>query len=153
MFRLDPNLERDCLKLGEFPLSLLLLHRDANYPWCILVPQREAITELYQLAERDMSQFTAESRLLSRVMMELFGGDKLNVAALGNQVPQLHVHHIVRFRDDGAWPGPVWGALPASKQRRVRDQAKPSLRTRSSVLATRSQAWRTIGSSAAARAG
>ena len=113
MFKLDPNLDRDCLKLGEFPLSLVLLHRDANYPWCILVPQREAITELYQLTESDMRQFMAESRLLSRVMMELFGGDKLNVAALGNQVPQLHVHHIVRYRNDAAWPGPVWGALPA----------------------------------------
>jgi len=94
-------------------LCWLLLMRDANYPWFILVPDREDLSEIYQLTEPDLQLFIQESVLLSRVLMEVFTGDKLNVAALGNVVPQLHIHHIVRFRHDPAWPAPVWGKLPA----------------------------------------
>lgn len=110
MFKLDSRLESDSIALGEFPLCLVLMSRDANYPWCILVPKRTGVTELYQLDLDDMKQLLIESRHLSKVMMELFDGDKLNVAALGNLVPQLHIHHVVRFKSDSAWPGPVWGA-------------------------------------------
>ena len=112
MFQLDPTLAKDTLHVGDFPLSSLLLSRDANYPWCILVPRLEGLTELHQLTDRDALQWLRESRHLSSVMMELFRGDKLNVAALGNMVPQLHIHHIVRYRNDAAWPEPVWGKVP-----------------------------------------
>ena len=110
MFVLDPQLDRDCVILGRFALGLLLLNRDANYPWFILVPQRPGITELYQLSRDDRKQLLEESCQLSEVLMDVFSGDKLNVAALGNLVPQLHLHHIVRYRGDRAWPRPVWGA-------------------------------------------
>lgn len=112
MFKLDESLKRDSYVLGSFPLSLLLMSRDANYPWFILVPERENIKELYQLEERDYFQLMRESRHLSAVAMAVFAGDKLNVAALGNRVPQLHFHHVVRYTGDCAWPDPVWGAAP-----------------------------------------
>lgn len=113
MFRLHPQLEQDCEQLGRFALCRLLLMRDANYPWCILVPEREGVGEIYQLSEEDQLQLARESALLARTMATLFAADKMNVAALGNVVPQLHIHHIARRRDDPAWPAPVWGKLPA----------------------------------------
>lgn len=113
MFELHPQLAADCLVLGSFRLNLLLMLNDAQYPWFVLVPQRPGVTELYQLDDVDLALFWQESRVLSQVLMSAFGGDKLNVAALGNVVPQLHVHHIVRFRSDIAWPKPVWGVSPA----------------------------------------
>ncbi len=113
MFELDPRLAQSSLTIGRFPLSLLLLSRDANFPWFLLVPRRAAVTEIYQLETADQRQLLAESAHLSRVLMREFAGDKLNVAALGNQVPQLHVHHVVRYRDDPAWPDPIWGAVPS----------------------------------------
>lgn len=87
--------------------------KDANYPWFILVPDRENITEIFQLDETDQIQLITESSLLSSTITRLFNADKINVAALGNLVPQLHVHHIVRYTTDAAWPAPVWGKLPA----------------------------------------
>ncbi len=111
MFQLDERLAASAITLGAFPLSLLLLSRDANYPWFLLVPQRQGVTEIFQLESADQQQLMAESCHLSRVLMAEFAGDKLNVAALGNQVPQLHLHHVVRYRGDPAWPGPVWGAV------------------------------------------
>ena len=86
---------------------------DANYPWFILVPDRENITEIYQLDENDQRQLIAESSVLSATICEQFNADKINIAALGNLVPQLHIHHIVRYIDDAAWPAPVWGRQPA----------------------------------------
>ncbi len=99
--------------LGRFELSHLLLMQDANYPWFILVPDRDGVSEIYQLSEEDQIQLMRESMLWSRVLKKQFGADKLNIAALGNIVPQLHVHHVVRYRNDPAWPAPVWGKLPA----------------------------------------
>lgn len=95
--------------MGELPLSTLLLLNDSRYPWFVLVPRRENITEIYQLSEADQQKLLQESSRLGRLMMEGFNGDKLNIGALGNLVPQLHLHHIVRFKGDEAWPGPVWG--------------------------------------------
>lgn len=82
---------------------------DSNYPWCILVPRVNNAREVYDLTEGDQLTLARESSFIARAMMTLFNGDKMNVAALGNIVPQLHVHHIVRRRDDLAWPQPVWG--------------------------------------------
>lgn len=113
MFRLHPQLAQDCATLGRFELCHLLLMRDANYPWCILVPDRVDVTEIYQLSPEDQQQLMRESSLLACAMAKAFSADKMNVAALGNVVPQLHIHHIARRRDDPAWPAPVWGKVPA----------------------------------------
>lgn len=113
MFELDSRLAQDTYLLGEFDLSLVLLNKDANFPWCILVPKREAVYDLHQLGEEDQQQFMRESNRLSLAMMKLFGAYKMNVAALGNVVRQLHVHHIARFPEDAVWPQPVWGKLAA----------------------------------------
>ena len=105
------QLQADCLVLGRFPLCHLLLLQDANYPWCILVPDRENISEIHQLTDADQLQLIRESSQLARVLEKAFSPDKLNIAALGNVVPQLHLHHIVRYRSDPAWPAPVWGRV------------------------------------------
>jgi diadenosine tetraphosphate (Ap4A) HIT family hydrolase len=113
MFELHPRLEADCISIGSFPLCRLLLMNDANYPWFILVPQRASIREVFELSEDDQHQLLRESSALSRVISDHFNADKINVAALGNMVPQLHIHHIVRYESDPAWPAPVWGHAPA----------------------------------------
>ncbi|MGH8441373.1 MAG: HIT domain-containing protein [Nevskiaceae bacterium] len=112
-FELHPRLAADAFVLGDFPLCRLLLMNDAQYPWFILVPRRENAREIYLLEERDQALLLRESSLLSRALMQAFDGEKLNVAALGNVVPQLHLHHIVRYAADAAWPGPVFGRHPA----------------------------------------
>jgi len=86
--------------------------KDSNYPWLILVPDREDITEIYQLSKTDQQQLISESSTLSRIIDKQFNADKINIAALGNLVPQLHIHHIVRYKTDASWPAPVWGKLP-----------------------------------------
>jgi diadenosine tetraphosphate (Ap4A) HIT family hydrolase len=86
---------------------------DASYPWFILAPRRADIREIFELEHRDQQQLLVESSQLSRVLHKIFQADKLNIAALGNLVPQLHVHHVVRYYKDPAWPRPVWGVFPA----------------------------------------
>ena len=115
MFELHPRLAQDSIIIGEFDLSLLLLSRDANYPWCILVPKREDVFEIHHLDEQEQLQLIRESCRLSEVMTSLFDADKMNVAALGNVVRQLHIHHIARFTDDAAWPQPIWGKIQAKE--------------------------------------
>ncbi|MGQ0701287.1 MAG: HIT domain-containing protein [Panacagrimonas sp.] len=112
-FELHPRLAADTFVLSDLPLSRLLLMNDAQYPWCILVPRIPGAREIHELADVDQQQLLRESSMLGRALMAAFGGLKLNVAALGNMVPQLHVHHIVRFESDPAWPAPVWGRHPA----------------------------------------
>jgi diadenosine tetraphosphate (Ap4A) HIT family hydrolase len=112
MFELHPQLAKDCTSLGRFTLCRLLLMHDANYPWFILVPEREGVREVYELQDTDRHLLWDESALLSRALSKGFSPHKLNIAALGNQVPQLHVHHIVRYSHDPAWPNPVWGKVP-----------------------------------------
>ena len=109
MFELHPRLAQDSVVIGEFELSLLLLSKDANYPWCILVPKVEEVSEIHHLSEEEQLQLIRESCRLSEVMTSIFDADKMNVAALGNMVRQLHIHHIARFTDDAAWPQPIWG--------------------------------------------
>lgn len=113
MASIHPQLCEDCLVLGSFPLCRLLLMKDANYPWFILVPDREDIREIHQLSDEDQIQLIKESSFLSAVIEKEFQADKINIAALGNMVRQLHVHHVVRYKDDMAWPSPVWGKHPA----------------------------------------
>ena len=114
MADIHPQLAADCKLLGRFPLSNLLLMNDCNYPWFILVPDRADIREIYQLEKSDRRQLLDESCLLSEFLMDTFKGDKLNVAALGNQVPQLHLHHVIRYTSDPAWPAPIWGKHPVT---------------------------------------
>ena len=116
-FELDPRLAADTFLVGETPLSHVLLMNDARYPWLVLVPRRSDITEPFELGEADQAQLWQESMRLGEAMKAHFAADKLNIAALGNQVAQLHVHHIARFHADDAWPSPVWGvgsAVPYS---------------------------------------
>ena len=113
MAEIHPQLAADCKLLGRFPLCHLLLMNDCNYPWFILVPDRVNIREIYQLEADERRQLLDESCLLSEFLMNAFNGDKLNVAALGNLVPQLHLHHVVRYKSDLAWPTPIWGKHPA----------------------------------------
>jgi diadenosine tetraphosphate (Ap4A) HIT family hydrolase len=113
MFELHPQLKKETLTVGNFPLCLLLLMNDINYPWFILVPRRARIREIFELSQVDQQQLLKESSQLSRVLSTFFLADKMNIAALGNMVPQLHIHHIVRYRNDRAWPNPVWGLFPA----------------------------------------
>lgn len=113
MAELHPQLAKDCIEIGRFPLCRVLLMNDANYPWFILVPDREGAREIYQLTEADQQQWLRESAELSRAIVDLFQPDKLNIGALGNMVPQLHIHYIARYQDDPAWPRPVWGQVPA----------------------------------------
>ncbi|AUB76317.1 histidine triad (HIT) protein [Pseudomonas sp. Lz4W] len=113
MFVLDTRLHEDTWLIGDFPLCRLLLSNDSNYPWFILVPRREGISELFQLDEHDQQLMWAETTALARTLKDAFGADKMNVATLGNVVSQLHMHVIVRYQADVAWPGPVWGKYPA----------------------------------------
>jgi len=109
VFTLDLRLQNDTLTLGHFGLSRVLLAKDKRYPWCILVPQVADIQEAYQLSAIQQAQLQQESSALGQALMELYQGDSLNVAALGNVVSQLHVHHVIRFKNDDTWPGPIWG--------------------------------------------
>ena len=113
MFNLNPQLAADTINLGSLPLCKVLLMNDAQFPWIILVPMRDSTTESHQLEPADQLQLHQESMALSALLMNHYNGDKLNTAALGNIVSQLHVHHIVRFKTDPVWPKPVWGNIAA----------------------------------------
>jgi diadenosine tetraphosphate (Ap4A) HIT family hydrolase len=108
-FHLDARLEGDTIALGESPLCLYRLMDDARWPWVILVPKRGGVTEIHDLDDADHDTLCRESRTVARAMAEAFAADAMNVAKLGNVVAQLHLHHVVRHRNDPAWPGPVWG--------------------------------------------
>lgn len=112
-FQLHPQLRQDCLDVGDFALSKLLLMNDSQYPWFILVPQRADIREIYQLSAADREQLLRESCWLAQALADNYQPDKLNIAAIGNLVPQLHLHHVVRYRNDIAWPAPIWGKFAA----------------------------------------
>jgi diadenosine tetraphosphate (Ap4A) HIT family hydrolase len=108
-FSLHPQLAQDTHVVMDLPLCRVLLMNEARYPWLILVPRRLGIREIHELDSVDRTQLWLESDKVSRALMTLFQPDKLNIAALGNVVAQLHIHHIARFQTDAAWPTPVWG--------------------------------------------
>lgn len=108
-FELHPALARDAIAIGHFPLCRLLVMNERRYPWFILVPARVGVSEIFELAEADQQQLMRESSLLAARLAECLRPDKLNIAAIGNKVRQLHVHHVARFADDAAWPETVWG--------------------------------------------
>lgn len=113
MFELDSRLAQDTHCLGDLPLCRLLLSNDSQYPWFILVPRRAEVSELFDLDELARQQLWLETQLLTQRLSEAYKADKMNVATLGNVVSQLHMHIIVRYRTDSAWPAPVWGKHPA----------------------------------------
>jgi len=110
---LHPQLVRDTIELGDLALSRVLIIKDANYPWLLLVPRRPDIVELIDLNEVEQAQLMVEIARTARALKVVTECDKLNIAALGNAVPQLHVHVIARRKTDKAWPKPVWGQVPA----------------------------------------
>jgi diadenosine tetraphosphate (Ap4A) HIT family hydrolase len=109
---LHPQLARDTVPIGDLALCRALLINDVNYPWILLVPRRPGVVEIIDLDEAEQMQLMAEIARASRAMKAMTGCAKINVAALGNVVPQLHVHVIARGHSDPAWPKPVWGAVP-----------------------------------------
>src|SRR5215475_8399380 len=109
---LHPQLVQDTVPVGDFPLARVLLANDANYPWLILVPRLPGLVELVDLEENAQVQLLGEITATAQALKSVTQCDKLNIAALGNQVPQLHVHVIARRRTDAAWPRPVWGMTP-----------------------------------------
>ncbi len=120
-FDLHPQLAEDTLLVGHILGCQLLLMNDSRYPWLILVPEQNDLRELHELPEPEFGQVTQAIRRISASLQGLTKAHKMNIAALGNQVPQLHIHVIARRHDDSAWPGPVWGvgaAVPYSDEER-----------------------------------
>ncbi len=110
---LHPQLAADTVAVGDLALARVLLAKDANYPWLMLVPRRAGARELIDLEENQQVQLLGEIAACAAALKETVPCDKLNIAALGNMVAQLHVHVIARTKDDAAWPKPVWGAVPS----------------------------------------
>ena len=111
-WELHPQLARDTINIGDLPLSRVLVINDANWPWLLLVPRRVGVSEIIDLDEVEQAQLMTEIARTGRALKTVTACDKLNIAALGNVVPQLHVHVIARRENDAAWPKPVWGAVP-----------------------------------------
>ena len=111
-FTLDPRLAADTRPVAALPLCDVRLMDDARYPWLVLVPRVPGLVEILDLAPDDQLTLFDEIRLCARALQAQTDAHKLNVAALGNVVRQLHVHVIARFEHDDAWPRPVWGAHP-----------------------------------------
>jgi diadenosine tetraphosphate (Ap4A) HIT family hydrolase len=109
---LHARLKEDTIDIGDLPLTRVLVIKDANYPWLLLVPRREGAVEIIDLEEVEQAQLMTEITRVARALKEVTKCDKLNIAALGNAVPQLHVHIIARRTTDAAWPRPVWGVVP-----------------------------------------
>lgn len=108
MFELDEHLENDAVRVGDMPLSLVLLMKDSRFPWAILVPRRKGLVEFHDLSPADRRDLTEEAAAVSVALQKLTGATKMNIAALGNVVRQLHIHVVARFEDDDAWPRPIW---------------------------------------------
>jgi diadenosine tetraphosphate (Ap4A) HIT family hydrolase len=115
MFTLHPTLADDTVEVTRLPLSRLLLMNDRTFPWLIVVPERPGLRELFELEPAARALLMEEVALASTVLRDLYQPHKINVAALGNQVDQLHVHVIARFHHDPAWPRPVWGVVPRER--------------------------------------
>src|SRR5436190_10610486 len=110
---LHPQLARDTITIGDLPLSRVLVVNDANWPWLLLVPRRLGVSDITDLDEVEQAQLMTEIARVARSVKAVTECDKLNIAALGNVVPQLHVHVIARREGDAGWPKPIWGAAPA----------------------------------------
>lgn len=112
-FAIHPQLAADSFAIARWPLCEVRVINDANYPWLVLIPQKAGLKDFDDLSPEDMALAGEEIRAASKALRQLYQPDKLNVAALGNQVPQLHIHLVARFHSDAAWPNPIWGVVPA----------------------------------------
>lgn len=112
MFELNPRIQADTVPVTEWPLCRVLLMNDSNYPWLLLVPRRADVVEITDLAPEDQNALLGEITRASTALRRAVTPHRINIAALGNVVAQLHVHVIARNTDDAAWPKPVWGAVP-----------------------------------------
>jgi diadenosine tetraphosphate (Ap4A) HIT family hydrolase len=112
IFELDQRLQNDSFFVCNLLLSQVRLINDSQFIWCVLIPEINNVTEIIELTDVQQAALWQESAILSRALKKGFHPDKLNVAAIGNIVSQLHVHHLCRFKDDIAWPAPVWGRQP-----------------------------------------
>ncbi len=108
-FSLDPQIERDTYFIGDLALSRVVLMNDCRYPWLILVPRVRGVKEIFELSAEDQVRLIQESSYLASKMSQLFIPKKMNIAAIGNKVSQLHIHHVARSEVDAVWPEPVWG--------------------------------------------
>lgn len=108
---LHAQLQKDTIDIGDLPLCRVLVIKDAHYPWLLMVPRRADVREIIDLDEVAQSQLMTEINRVARALKEVTRCDKLNIAALGNMVPQLHIHVIARRTSDIAWPRPVWGVV------------------------------------------
>ena len=111
-FVLHERLAADTVAVADLALCSVRLMNDRTWPWLVLVPRRAAIREITDLTEADRQLLIEEIAVASRALQSHHSPDKINIGALGNLVPQLHVHVIARFTDDPAWPKPVWGLRP-----------------------------------------
>lgn len=111
-FQLNPRLADDTTWIGDFPLCRVLLHKENMSPWFILVPKINQISELHHLSVQNQITFMKESCLMATFIETNIQPDKINIASIGNLVPQLHIHHVPRFKNDFAWPNPIWGNTP-----------------------------------------
>jgi len=126
-FILNSTLEKDCFDLGKLKLCRVLLMNDSQFPWLILVPERAELSEIYQLSEQDQFTLMQESSYVAQQLADSYLADKMNIAALGNMVPQLHIHHVVRYKSDKAWPAPIWGqfdAVPYNEESLIKTVSK-----------------------------
>ena len=113
MFKLDERLAADTVEITRWPLCRVLLMNDANYPWLVLVPARPDLRDVIDLPALERHTLMDEIARAGEALRAMFKPHKLNVASLGNAVPQLHIHIISRQTSDPAWPKPVWGVAPA----------------------------------------
>jgi diadenosine tetraphosphate (Ap4A) HIT family hydrolase len=114
-FLLNQQIEEDSIFIDDLPLCKFLLMNDSNYPWFLLIPRIDNIKELYDLSESNRAQLDFETVEVSKFIQSSFKPEKINIASLGNIVPQFHVHIIARYMDDISWPNPVWGKFPFNK--------------------------------------
>jgi diadenosine tetraphosphate (Ap4A) HIT family hydrolase len=122
-FILHPRLSADTAFAADWPVSRVLLMDDARYPWIVLVPRRADVTELFELGLQDRAALTEEIARAAQVLKAVSGAQKINIGALGNLVPQLHIHIVARNEGDAAWPGPVWGHGAAARYEPARREA------------------------------
>jgi len=109
-FNLDPRIAEETVAVAQLPLCMVRLRDDARFPWCVLIPVRALITEVYELTDADQATFMHETARVAKLLDSIYSPHKVNIGALGNQVAQLHMHVVARRSGDAAWPGPVWGA-------------------------------------------
>lgn len=132
-FTLDPRLEADTQRIGDLPFARVLLMNDARFPWLILVPRVAGLRDLIELSQDDQRRLLDDLNSAAHVLHAIEKPDKLNIAMLGNVVPQLHVHVVARFARDAAWPKPVWGVgdrtpYAAHELRRYADELAVALK-------------------------